>query len=293
MELVADRKERLDLFLKRHLPKHSRTKLAGHIAAGHVSVDGSARKPGFPLERGMKVNIGPIEPAPSQDLSPVPMELDFAYEDEHLLVVNKPASLSVHPSATSNAPTLVHALLARSGELSNAGGEFRPGIVHRLDKDTSGLLLVAKSDSVHRKLQQAIQSRQVARIYLVWVNGIPDQAEFSIRSYLGRHPKNRKKMAVVHEAAPDARFAITHCSVVGSKGGITALECRLETGRTHQIRVHLSSVGLPVLGDQVYGIRWPGLVRQALHAARLILRHPVTGAEIDVRADVPEDLREL
>ncbi|MBA3725599.1 MAG: RluA family pseudouridine synthase [Armatimonadetes bacterium] len=292
MELVADRKERLDLFLKRHLPEHSRTKLAGHITAGRVSVDGSARKPGFPLERGMKVSIGPIEPTPSQDLAPVPMDLDIAYEDEHLLVVNKPASLIVHPSASSNVPTLVHALLARSGELSNVGGEFRPGIVHRLDKDTSGLMLVAKSDSVHRKLQEAIQNKEVARIYRVWVKGVPDQTEFSIRSCLGRHPKNRKKMAVVHQSALDARLAITHCRVVESKRGITELECRLDTGRTHQIRVHLSSVGLPVLGDQVYGITWPGHVRQALHAARLILRHPVTGVEMDVRADIPEDIGE-
>ncbi|MCH8274683.1 MAG: RluA family pseudouridine synthase [Armatimonadetes bacterium] len=299
MDLTADRTERLDRFLARSLPEHSRTRLAEHVAAGRVRVNGRPRKPGFRLEPGMTVSVEPIPDRPLQDLAPVEMPLDAVYEDRWLLVVNKPAGLAVHPSPTSRGPTLVHALLARSHSLSREGGAFRPGIVHRLDKGTSGLLLVAKTDAVHRALQTAIQQKRVRRIYRAWVRGRPEQEQFVIRCFLGRHPKHRKKRAVVSKAASDAREAVTRCRLIGSwreKGtgaravAVSELECELETGRTHQVRVHLASVGLPVLGDPVYGVAHPGLEHPALHSARLEFKHPVTGLELLLEAPPPADL---
>ena len=207
------------------------------------------------------------------------------------MVVNKPAGLSVHPAASSKDATLVHGLLHRSSALSKEGGDYRPGIVHRLDKDTSGLLVIAKSDYVHRALQKAIQERKVSREYLAWVRGVPDQKEFTIRAPIGRHPKNRQKMAIVSRTATDAREAITHCRMIERlDGGTSLLVCKLETGRTHQIRVHLGSLGLPVLGDPTYGVPYHGLARQALHAFRLSFVHPVSGDSLEFRADVPKDL---
>jgi 23S rRNA pseudouridine1911/1915/1917 synthase len=216
--------------------------------------------------------------------------IDVPYEDDYLLVVDKPAGLATHPSPTSHSPTLVNALLARNQSLSTEGGLYRPGIVHRLDKDTSGLLIVAKSDAVHRKLQAAIQQKEVVRTYWAWVQGKPKQESFVVRSFIGRHPKDRKKQAVVLESTHSARLAVTHCKLLASKGGHSKIECTLETGRTHQIRVHLAAVGLPVLGDSVYGVAFEGLSRQALHAVSLSFDHPVSGLRIEVNARLPDDL---
>ena len=288
--MLADKYERLDLFLVRSLPEQSRSKIAAHISAGKVQVEGALRKPGFRLEPGMRVFVEPLAEVLQSHLEPIEIPLDIIFEDEFLLVVNKPAGISVHPSPTSSEPTLAHALVSYSRNLSTLGGEFRPGIVHRLDKDTSGLLLVAKTDAVHRALQKAIQEREVSRLYTVFVRGVPDKPEFTIRCYLGRHPKNRKKIAVVSEEASDARLAVTHCKLIESRADISQLECSLETGRTHQIRVHLASVGLPVLGDTLYGVRHPQLNRQALHAGRLKFVHPMTGKPMNLSAQLPDDL---
>jgi 23S rRNA pseudouridine1911/1915/1917 synthase len=274
------------------LPNESRTRIAAHIGSGAVLVSGKPCKPSLRLEPGMEVEVEPICASPAHEIAPIQMPLEIAYEDAWMIVIDKPAGLSVHPSATSRLPTLVHALLGRSA-LSSAGGGYRPGIVHRLDKDTSGLLLVAKDDSTHRALQAAIQNRTVKRTYWAWVRGIPAQQQFTIRTFLGRHPKRRQRMAVVREDAPGARLAITHFSVADSRGGVSRLECKLETGRTHQIRVHLASVGLPILGDPVYGVPWPGVSRQALHAASLEFVHPITGLTIAVSSPVPNDLASL
>ena len=278
------------MFLSRSMPGQSRSSIAKAIAAGQVTVDGKVRKASFKVSNGNIVHFEPIEEAISESIQPSDIPVSVLYEDEYLLVIDKSSGLSAHPSPTSGEPTLVNALVGMSLKLSDEAGSYRPGIVHRLDKETSGLMLVAKTNAVHRKLQEAIQKREVKRTYWAWVRGTPKQESFTVRSFLGRHPMNRKKQAVVDESAPDARLAITHCRLLHSRAGISKLECRLETGRTHQIRVHLAAVGLPILGDATYGTPFEGLKRQALHAVRLEFQHPVYGAEIVVEAATPEDL---
>lgn len=290
MRLTADRTERLDRFLARVLPDQSRTRLAEHIADGRVLVAGEARKPSFRLKPGMEVLVEEIPERPLPELRPEPISLEILYEDQQLLVVNKPAGLAVHPSPTSRHPTLAHALLAHSASLSTVGGEFRPGIVHRLDKDTSGAMLIAKTDSVHRKLQAQIQSRIAHRVYWAWVSGAPNEPIFTVRTFIGRHPKDRKRRAVVSAFAPDAREAITHCKLLLESEGISLLECSLETGRTHQIRVHLAHLRLPLLGDMVYGVAHPLVGRQALHARAISFVHPLSGESISLQAPLPKDL---
>ncbi len=294
MEFIADRVERLDAFLVRMIPTESRTRLAAHVNGGLVLVNGMRCKPSRKLEIGEMISVGELGVKPIHDLTPKPVEFEIIFEDDHLMVINKPAGLSVHPSSSSSDATLVHGLLYRNANLSQASGEFRPGIVHRLDKDTSGLLLIAKNDSVHRALQKQIQDKKVERCYLAFVKGIPNIKEFSINASIGRHPKYRTKMAVVSMDASDAKSAITHCKWVESfDSGNSVLFCKLETGRTHQIRVHLAAAGLPVLGDPVYGVSYADLKRQALHAFRLGFEHPVTEKLYVFLAGLPEDLSRI
>jgi 23S rRNA pseudouridine1911/1915/1917 synthase len=290
MRLVADRQSRLDAYLAAEVAGQSRSSIARAIEQGNVTVDGANRKASYRLSPGEVIQFEATEVADSHAIEPVNIPLSVLYEDEYLLVVDKPSGLSTHPSPSSREPTLVHALLARSSSLSDEAGLYRPGIVHRLDKDTSGVLLVAKTNDVHRRLQSAIQRKAIGRVYWAWVRGTPQQERFTIKSYLGRSTRDRKKRAVVSEAAPGARLAVTHCKLSTTSGGVSQLECRLETGRTHQIRVHLGAVGLPILGDLVYGVAYPGLARQALHSARIEFDHPVYGAQIVVEAALPADL---
>jgi 23S rRNA pseudouridine1911/1915/1917 synthase len=293
VEIVVDKAIRLDKYLAERLPDHSRTRIASHIGSGAVRVDGKPVRASFVLSPGMVITLSDFPDKARQELTPIDMDLRIVFEDEALIVVDKDAGISTHPSPTSSAPTLVHALLAHTSALSTHAGNFRPGIVHRLDKDTSGLLLVAKTDLVHRRLQAAIQSKAIERKYWAFVRGKPAQSQFTIKSYLGRHPVRRKEFAVVSEHSPGSKNAVTHCRLVQAFAGHSQLECILETGRTHQIRVHLSSVGLPVLGDAVYGVTWPGIVRQALHAHSLSFAHPLTGNRIALHSELPLDLQPL
>jgi 23S rRNA pseudouridine1911/1915/1917 synthase len=286
---------RLDVFLADRLPGLSRARLQALIEDGLVTVrprtpsgGGSARaRAAHRVHRGDQITVEVPAVAPSR-LEPEPIPLSVVYEDDALLVVDKPAGLAVHPGAGRQTGTLVHAVLARCPSLPGIGGEGRPGIVHRLDKDTSGLLVVAKTETALRSLQAQIQTRAARRDYLVLVHGRVAMDAGTIDAPIGRDPRRRTRMAI----AASGRRAVTHYRVVERFRDATLLEARLETGRTHQIRVHCTSIGHPVVGDPVYARRpnpW-GLDRQALHAHRLAFTHPVTGAPLIFTAPVPSDI---
>ncbi len=278
---------RLDVFLRARLPKLSRSRIHDLIVSGHVRVQGETRKPAARVHRGQEVIAEIPAPEPAT-LQPEPMPLDIRYEDADLLVVNKPAGVPVHPGAGHPAGTLVNAILARRPDLAGVGGVLRPGIVHRLDKDTSGLLVVAKNDETLRALQAAIKARAVTRQYLALVHGRPTPAEGTIEAPIARHPRRRTQMAVV----PSGRTAATRYRVREQFVAAALVEASLLTGRTHQIRVHFAHIGHPVVGDPVYGRRretW-GMTRQALHAFRLAFAHPRTGALVKVEAPLPADM---
>ena len=254
------------------------------VAEGAVLVDGRPRPKSHRLEGGEEVVVE--LPAPLEPLAAEPMELRVAWEDEHLLVVDKPAGVVVHPAGGHRSGTLVHGLLA----LDAAGGDDdeRPGIVHRLDRDTSGLLVVARSDEAHARLQDLIRRRELDRRYLALVKGAPLSRTGRIEAPIGRDRVDRSRHSL-DTATP--REAITHFETVELLPEHTLLAIRLETGRTHQIRVHLEAIELPVAGDPVYGVaRDLGLERQFLHAARLTFEHPLTGDRVDVESPLPDDL---
>ena len=273
--------ERLDVFLADHAG--SRAAAQRLIDAGRVQVDGAARPKRHVLAAGARVTVD-VAPAVSEP-EVAPARFDLAYEDEHLLVVDKPAGVVVHPGPGHARGTLVQALEGRV-----AGGEDpeRPGDVHRLDRDTSGLLLLARTESVHAALQAMLAAREITRMYLVLVDGRPAARSGTIDAPLGRDRRVRTRISTDTD---EPRAAITHFDTVEARPGATLLRVRLQTGRTHQIRAHLRAIGHPVLGDPVYGVTGRlGLRRQFLHAERLALRHPLTGSGLDVRSPLPDDL---
>jgi 23S rRNA pseudouridine1911/1915/1917 synthase len=281
--------QRVDVFLSEHLPGLSRSRIKSLIESGEVTLGGAAVKPAARLRAGDEVLVELPEPGP-QELAAEAIPLDVVFEDEDLLVINKPPGLTVHPGAGRTGGTLANALLARLPSMRGVGPAQRPGIVHRLDRETSGLLVVAKHAAALAALQRAVAARAVARRYLALVSGDLAADEGTIEAPIGRHPRHRTKMAVV----PGGRAAVTHYRVVERVGGATLVEARLVTGRTHQIRVHFAHLGHPVLGDRVYGGRRtpPGgrtVVRQLLHAYRLAFRHPATGAPLEFESPLPED----
>jgi 23S rRNA pseudouridine1911/1915/1917 synthase len=263
----------------------SRAEAQRLIEAGRVLVDGSARPKRHLLAEGERVEVRPT-PAPASELVPEEVPLTVRYEDEHLLVVDKPAGVVTHPSAGHAGGTLVHGLLAHA--VAGGADPTRPGIVHRLDRDTSGLLVVARSERAHRRLQRMLRDRLIERHYLALVHGRTPPA-MTIDRPIGRDRRVRTRMAVDLEGG---RPAVTHLRRLEDLGRLSLLEARLETGRTHQIRVHLEAAGHPVVGDTVYGRR-PGalgLERQFLHAARLAFPHPEGGEQIEVESPLPHDL---
>lgn len=268
----------------------------GRITLAGKSVSQASLKP----DAGTAFTIHVPEAAPAQ-AAPQDIALSIAYEDEHLIVVDKPAGLVVHPAAGNLDGTLVNALLHHcKGQLSGIGGVARPGIVHRIDKDTSGLLVVAKSDAAHEGLARQFSDHSIERAYLAVTAGIPSPLSGMVRGNIGRSDSNRKKMALVGENR--GKHAITHYKVLEAMGDAALVECRLETGRTHQVRVHLASIGHALLGDPVYGRTPPrlratlhklGFHRQALHAAVLGFIHPISGTALRLESPVPSDMREL
>jgi 23S rRNA pseudouridine1911/1915/1917 synthase len=279
----APEAERLDRAVAGRLEVGSRAVAERLIAAGSVLVDGEPRQKSHRLEGGEDIVIElPAAPAP---LAAEAMNLRVAWEDEHLLVVDKPAGVVVHPGIGHESGTLVHGLLA----LDAAGGdEERPGIVHRLDRDTSGLLVVARSEEAHGKLQDLIRRREVERRYLAVVKGKPRSRTGRIEAPIGRDRVDRSRHSL---DTPTPRQAVTRFEVLELLGPRALLEVRLETGRTHQIRVHLQAIDLPISGDPVYGVAGDlGLERQFLHAAGLAFDHPLTGERIEAESPLPDDL---
>ena len=293
LDLTADREgERLDAFLARSVPDLTRSAAQRLLERGAVTLRGRAAKKNDKTRLGDTLTVCLPEPQPV-DLVPQDIPLDVIYEDDDVIVVNKPVGLVVHPAPGHPDGTLVNALLYHCGtSLSGINGELRPGIVHRIDRDTSGLIVAAKNDRAHLALAAQLQDHSLARVYeAVAVGGFREDCG-TVDAPLGRHPVDRKKMAVDRK---NGREAVTHWSVLARYPGYTHVECRLETGRTHQIRVHLASIGHPLLGDTVYGSKkpWPGLAGQCLHARRLRFVHPSTGEPLELECPLPDWFRDV
>ncbi len=275
---------RLDRFLAGLCPDFSRARLQGFIRDGNATVNRSAAKPSWPLREGDAVVLTvPAETAPSP-LAAQEMPLGILFEDDHLLVLDKPAGLVVHPGAGNREGTLANGLLHHCAGLEIVGGTERPGIVHRLDKETSGCLVVAKTESAHRQLAAQFASREVEKTYLALVDGIPRMPHGAIDAAIGRHTVHRQKMAVVERG----RDALTRYRVLESRDGKALVQCQPKTGRTHQIRVHLKHLGHPVSGDPVYGRRG-NFTRHMLHAWKLSFTHPAKGTGVSFAAPLPAD----
>jgi 23S rRNA pseudouridine1911/1915/1917 synthase len=282
-----DGRSRLDRFLVRHAPEFSRSRIQNLIHDGFVKLNDTTPRPSDTVRTGDHIVL--IEPPiESLDLKPEPIALSVLFEDSDLIVVDKPAGISVHPGAGRNSGTLVNALLAHCENLSGIGGKQRPGIVHRLDKGTSGCLVVAKNDAAHLDLSRQFAARTIEKIYLALVAGKLRRNSGTINAAIGRHRVQRKKMAIAREGGRDAR---TDFWVVRSGPNATLLKCRLHSGRTHQIRVHLQHLGHPILGDREYGAGRAGKIpRPMLHAWKLAFDHPRTKARMHFEAEVPADL---
>ena len=279
---------RIDKVLAHQFNQFSRSHLQKWIEDGNVRVNGQPVKPKYKLAVGDQVVIEPEVPQ-KVDLTPEKIPLDIVYEDDDVIVVNKPQGMVVHPAPGHPDHTLVNALLYHS-PLSTINGEFRPGIVHRIDKDTSGLLMVAKNDLAHRSLAAQLKAKTNQREYVALVHGVIKQDAGTIDAPIGRSKKDRKKQAVVS----DGRHAVTHFKVLHRFRHYTLISCRLETGRTHQIRVHMKSIGHPLAGDPLYGPRktLPGR-GQYLHARLLGFKHPRTGKELVFTAPLPEYFQQM
>ncbi len=293
LTLTADREgERADALLSRLAPGLTRSAAQKLLERGAATLDGKPVRKNDRPAPGQVVVVRLPDPEPI-GLIPQDIPLDVVYEDGDVVVVNKPVGLVVHPAPGHPDGTLANALLYHCGSsLSGINGELRPGIVHRIDRDTSGLIIAAKNDRAHLALAAQLQDHSLARTYeAVAVGGLREDAG-TVDAPIGRHPVDRKKMAVDPK---NGRRAVTHWSVLARYPGYTHVECRLETGRTHQIRVHLSSIGHPLLGDAVYGAKKPvpGLAGQCLHARRLRFLHPATGEAVELECPLPDWFQEI
>lgn len=293
LEYNEEGSKRLDKFLVEQLPAFSRSRLQVLIREGGVLVNGvTARKSGQTLERQTTVAVQ-LPPQESHELIPEELPLDIRYEDQNMMVVNKPAGMVVHPAAGHTSGTLVHAAIAHSPELRNLTDKQRPGVVHRLDKNTSGLIIIAKNEPAHRWLQDQFRARKVQKTYLALVDNQPPTPDGRIETPIGRSSASRKRMAVV--VPQKGRTAITEYRTLERFPNHTYLEVHPVTGRMHQIRIHLDFIGCPVVGDTVYGLRKPTLpiTRHFLHAASLSISLPGENQPRTFEAELPEELRQV
>ena len=278
---------RVDAWLAARVEGLTRSAAARLLEEGRVTWGGKPLAKNHKLTGAETLELSLPEPEPV-DAAPQNIPLDIVYEDADVIVVNKPKGLVVHPAPGHPDGTLVNALLYHcGGSLSGIGGQLRPGIVHRIDRDTSGLIIAAKNDRAHLALAAQLQDHSLARVYEAVAVGNLREDSGTVDAPIGRHPVDRKKMAIDYK---NGRPAVTHWSVLGRYPGYTHVECRLETGRTHQIRVHLASIGHPLLGDVVYGSKkpWPGLAGQCLHARKLKFVHPTTGKPVELECPLPD-----
>ena len=285
---LEDAGARLDSFLARSIENTSRSAAQQLIDDGRVTLRGKAVKSSYKVAEDDEFSVELPETVEDAGLEAQDIPLDVIYEDADLIVVNKPKGLVVHPAPGHADGTLVNALMYHCGDsLSGVGGELRPGIVHRIDMETSGLLIAAKNDFAHRHLSDQLKDRSLSRVYETIVRGNIKDESGTIDAPIGRHPTDRKRMAVTQR---NSRNAVTHYEVIARYDGYTHLRCKLETGRTHQIRVHLAHIGHPVLGDMVYGMKKPelGLDSQCLHARRIKFIHPRTEEHIELESNLPE-----
>ena len=277
---------RLDVFLTEQM-EGSRSYIQSLIKDGHVTVGGKVGKANLRLTPNMVIHVEIPEPE-SVEVKPEDIPLDILYEDHDIIIVNKARGMVVHPAVGNYSGTLVNALLFHCKDLSGINGEIRPGIVHRLDKDTSGVMMAAKNDAAHLGLAEQVKEHSAKRTYWALVQGNIVEEKGTIKAPIGRHPKDRMKMAVVFENSKDA---VTHFKVLERYGHQTLVECNLETGRTHQIRVHFAHIGHPVVNDPFYGycrMDFP-IEGQALHSRSLDVKHPITGKDMHFEAPVPAD----
>jgi 23S rRNA pseudouridine1911/1915/1917 synthase len=283
---------RLDVFLTAALGSLSRSRVASLIKEKQITVNGKGVKAGYALEKGDVIDME-IPTEQSLTVQPAAIPLDIVYEDHDVVVVNKPRGMVVHPAPGTKEDTLVNALIAHCDDLSGISGVLRPGIVHRIDKDTSGLLLVAKNDAAHASLAKQLKNHTVHRVYEAIVCGVVAEPQGIVDCPIGRHPMERKKMAVTDK---NAKRAVTHYLVLERFADFTHIEAKLETGRTHQIRVHMKYIGHPLLGDPLYGKGEKNpyhFVGQALHARTLGFEHPASGEYLEFSVEPPEDMQNV
>ena len=294
---------RLDVIIASHISDCSRSFSASLIQKGKILVQGEVKKPGYRVKTGDNISIN--IPAPEPILSePEPHDIDILYEDKHIIVINKEPGLVVHPAPGHNKGTLVNRLLYHCPELEGIGGKLRPGIVHRLDKDTSGTIVAAKNDAAHINLAAQFKSRKIKKLYLALVHGVVKSKSGSISLPIGRHPSDRKKMSTISRKSRPAK---TFWKVIERFNGATLLELDLKTGRTHQIRVHCAAINHPIVGDPIYGGKKAAkkplkkdtsnktisATRQMLHAWRLEFTHPATGEAMSFESPIPQDMKKV
>lgn len=282
---------RIDRYLSEHCEDLSRSYLQKLLKNGDILVNGNVIKSNYKVSMGEEIRLE-VPDAVEPEVLPEEMDLDILYEDTDLIMINKPKGMVVHPAAGHSSGTLVNGLLAHCGDLSGINGILRPGIVHRIDRDTTGVLIACKNDLAHRDIADQLKIHSITRVYYAIVHGVLRE-DGTVNAPIGRHPIDRKKMSINEK---NGKPAVTHYHVIRYSQQFTYVECRLETGRTHQIRVHMASIGHPLLGDMVYGpAKCPvvGLQGQTLHAGVLGIRHPRTGEYLEVKAPLPEYFEEL